>query len=248
MLCSFCGSTSGNPGFCTNCGKNLTTSAPIKGPTEAGLPIIIGDSVTDVRQTTGTTVTTEKTDNRDPQHRVRGRDPRKRGRVVPLLVLSLGALLFIGGSSAALWWLFAGASNNEASSPDTRVAPGDYGSNPELDQMWDECAEGTFQSCDDLYFTSEPDSEYERFGASCGDRAEAPGSCSLLGGISDPAEDGAFGSDLALDLLWTECEGGNMTACEDLYLGSPVGSEYEEFGATCGGKADANGNCASRFP
>lgn len=248
MLCSNCGLTSGNPGFCTNCGKKLTISAPIKGPTEAAVPIVKDTATADVRQTTGTTATTEITEKRDTQHRVRGRDPRKRRPVVPLVVLSLGALLVIGGSSAALWWLFSGAGNNEASSPDTRVAPGDYGSNPELDALWDECAQGTLASCDELYSVSDTGSEYERFGATCGDRAEAPGSCFILGGISDPAEDGAFGSDLVLDLLWTECEAGNMIACDDLYLGSPVGSEYEEFGATCGGEGNADGNCVSRFP
>jgi hypothetical protein len=44
----------------------------------------------------------------------------------------------------------------------------------------------------------------------------------------------AFGDDGDLDQLWLSCESGAMQACDDLYQQSPVGSEYETFGATCG--------------
>lgn len=44
-----------------------------------------------------------------------------------------------------------------------------------------------------------------------------------------------FGDDPDLDLLWLACEQGDWLACDDLYLDSPVESEYEWFGATCGG-------------
>lgn len=249
MLCNSCGSASGNPGFCTSCGKSMTAAAPVQGMPKPAPPIV---------ERAGTAGTEQFIDDAHAETRrsyetgrkssIRGRDPRQRSRVVPLLIVSLAGLLVIGGSSAALWWLFSGAGNDSASSSETGVAPGGYGSNAELDALWDECAEGLFSACDDLYFTSAEGSEYERFGATCGNRAEASGSCALLGGLSDPAEDGAFGSDLALDLLWTECEGGDMAACDDLYLESPVGSEYEEFGAGCGGKGDATGDCVSRFP
>lgn len=55
-----------------------------------------------------------------------------------------------------------------------------YGDDPVLDGLWDACASGDGQACDDLYFDSVTGSEYERFGLTCGDRfttAEAPALC-----------------------------------------------------------------------
>ena len=43
-----------------------------------------------------------------------------------------------------------------------------------------------------------------------------------------------YGDDPDLDALWDLCEIGDWLACDDLYLESPVDSEYEFFGATCG--------------
>lgn len=38
-----------------------------------------------------------------------------------------------------------------------------------------------------------------------------------------------------LDALWDRCDDGDMAACDDLFFQSPFGSEYEDFGASCGG-------------
>lgn len=54
-----------------------------------------------------------------------------------------------------------------------------------------------------------------------------------------PAEQGAYGSDPELDLLWDACEGGDLQACDDLYLSSPVGTQYEEVGDTCAYRREA---------
>lgn len=43
-----------------------------------------------------------------------------------------------------------------------------------------------------------------------------------------------YGDDEALDLLWDECQRGVMQSCDDLYQVSPLESEYEYFGGTCG--------------
>lgn len=43
-----------------------------------------------------------------------------------------------------------------------------------------------------------------------------------------------FGDDPYLDSLWLDCEAGFGASCETLYWESPVGSRYEQFGATCG--------------
>lgn len=36
--------------------------------------------------------------------------------------------------------------------------------------------------------------------------------------------------------LYTNCANGDMYSCDDLYVISPAGSNYEAFGATCGGR------------
>jgi hypothetical protein len=45
-----------------------------------------------------------------------------------------------------------------------------YGDDPELDALWDACAGGDMESCDDLYFQSPFNSGYETFGDTCGGR------------------------------------------------------------------------------
>ena len=46
------------------------------------------------------------------------------------------------------------------------------------------------------------------------------------------------------------CAGGDMAACDDLWLGTPVGSELEAFAETCGGRGPEGGyenTCESTF-
>lgn len=47
---------------------------------------------------------------------------------------------------------------------------------------------------------------------------------------------GSYGDDPRLDDLWDACADGDGQACDTLYMESPAGSEYEEFGDTCGGR------------
>jgi hypothetical protein len=56
----------------------------------------------------------------------------------------------------------------------------------------------------------------------------------------------SYGDDAALDQLWDQCEAGDMLACDDLYRGSIFGSEYEEFGKTCGFRTTGEGLCGIR--
>jgi hypothetical protein len=46
----------------------------------------------------------------------------------------------------------------------------------------------------------------------------------------------SYGDNPVLDRLWDRCEDGDGEACDELYFTSEVGSEYEEFGDTCGGR------------
>jgi hypothetical protein len=71
-----------------------------------------------------------------------------------------------------------------------------------------------------------------------------------LGGDSDDASGSAdsFGDDPEMDALWTSCEQGDMEACDALYYATPLGSEYEEFGGTCGNRESMgmSGSCVDR--
>lgn len=60
----------------------------------------------------------------------------------------------------------------------------------------------------------------------------------LRGVVSELDETGfggaTYGEDAELDALWDACAAEDWEACDELYLDSPGGSEYEEFGGTCG--------------
>ena len=125
--------------------------------------------------------------------------------------------------------------------------PGDLGDDDALDALTDECFEGEMESCDDLYFDSPLGSDYERYGSTCGGRNdETFGGCAVRYGdegataeLPPGEEPGDLGDDPALDDLTERCFEGDMQACDQLYVQSPLGSEYEQYGATCGGRNEA---------
>lgn len=119
------------------------------------------------------------------------------------------------------------------------TSSGSYGSDPALDALWDACAGGDMAACDNLYISSPLGSEYEEFGDTCGGTQSGGDYCDVES--QEPATTGGttYGSDPALDALWDACEGGDMAACDNLFMDSPIDSEYETFGDTCGGRQDA---------
>ncbi|WP_024287898.1 hypothetical protein [Cellulomonas sp. KRMCY2] len=120
--------------------------------------------------------------------------------------------------------------------------PSAYGDDPALDALWDACAGGDGQACDDLYNQSPFGSEYETFGDTCGGTTDGGSFCAEDAGVTVP-DVNTFGDDAELDALWTACAGGDGQACDDLYWNSPGGSEYESFGDTCGGTTDGIASC-----
>lgn len=121
--------------------------------------------------------------------------------------------------------------------------PDRYGDDPALDRLYDECTAGDMFACDELYWGSPYGSEYENFAMTCGGTEPEPvwGDCSWTGGwdeddwFDDADEPMEYGDDSYLDDLWDRCAAGDLSACDDLYYESPIGSEYESFGAECGG-------------
>ncbi len=52
-----------------------------------------------------------------------------------------------------------------------------YGDDPQLDTLWDACEAGDMGACDELYYQSEPGSDYEYFGGTCGNRSDGADEC-----------------------------------------------------------------------
>jgi hypothetical protein len=58
-----------------------------------------------------------------------------------------------------------------------------------------------------------------------------------------------YGDDPELDELHDACAGGDLQACDELYVSSPYGSAYESFGASCGRRTEGSyGTCAGSTP
>src|SRR3546814_14818810 len=68
----------------------------------------------------------------------------------------------------------------------------------------------------------------------CGDGGDDDADKPSDDGDDSSEGDGTYGSDPELDELWDACEDGDWEACDDLYMQSDVGSEYEEFGDKIG--------------
>jgi S1-C subfamily serine protease len=124
-------------------------------------------------------------------------------------------------------------------SPPPQVAY-DYGDDAYLDNLWDGCGAGDLDACDELYIVSPIDSQYERYGSTCGNRSgESYGGCARSAPAPPPAPSSSFAD------LRAACAAGDMTACDDLYWQTPVGSDDEHFGSTCGGRSGQTyGGCA----
>jgi hypothetical protein len=56
----------------------------------------------------------------------------------------------------------------------------------------------------------------------------------------EPAAPTALGDDPVLDEHALRCHDGVMSVCDELYALSPLGSTYEQYGLTCGGRVKAH--------
>jgi hypothetical protein len=56
-----------------------------------------------------------------------------------------------------------------------------------------------------------------------------------------------YGTDAELDDLADACEEGDFGACDDLFAQSPIGSAYEDYGDSCGGRNEPAGFCTTIY-
>jgi hypothetical protein len=59
----------------------------------------------------------------------------------------------------------------------------------------------------------------------------------------------ALPDDVAIDLddLAGDCVGGDMLACDMVYMYSDIGSEEEALGASCGGRGKTESTCVMEY-
>jgi len=227
VICKKCGSKSKpDSSFCIGCGSAL----PLK--PERKVKGAMGDSLSQESPSEKKTLTTGQ-----------------------IIALSAAGMVLLAGVGVGSIILLSGGSSNDSrvsqqDSTQEFAAEGTYGSNSYLDSLWDACEDGDFESCDTLFLDSPAGSEYEDFGDTCGNRNEASEYCVDIynsSGGSSSAAYGSYGSDGYLDSLWDSCENGNFESCDTLYLDSPSGSEYEDFGDTCGNRNEPGEYCVDIY-
>ncbi len=118
------------------------------------------------------------------------------GCVVELIPDSLSATEQLEAASMPAEFEDLVAACEEATAPaevttTTRRSSNDpftYGDDAMLDRLWDQCGEGSGAACDELFNEAPAESEYERFGLSCGDRPEVL-NCDELDGSTTTVAD-----------------------------------------------------------
>ena len=126
------------------------------------------------------------------------------------------ATITTSGATSSTSGLGAGFGQGDSDTPPSEGAM--------LEELRSRCAAGEFVMCDILFLASPLDSELERFAYTCGDVASEGGACT-----------DRFGVPYELGQLRADCGGGDMVACDLLYLYSPFDSADEAFGDDCGG-------------
>ncbi len=124
-----------------------------------------------------------------------------------------------------------------------------------LDALWVACAAEDWQACDDLYDEATPGTDYFEFADTCGG-AWTSGTRTYCVEAMDPSSDTDTDTDtdtdaadvsaadtLYYDALKAACGAEDWDACEELWDESPIDSEYETFGDTCGGRIASGHTC-----
>lgn len=107
----------------------------------------------------------------------------------------------------------------------------------QLESLLADCEDGSDLACDVLFQISAFDSSEETAALSCGGRSDTTVVFCTEGVealpdelVFDPDSDG-------IDAVVDQCvDDGDMTACDFLFYRSPIDSELQEVGGTCGGR------------
>jgi hypothetical protein len=161
------------------------------------------------------------------------------------MIVVAASVLVVAGLSLALWLILrstehssttpdAGPSFDDETAPAAAPVPEASG-DESIDDAAQYCFDGTLYWCDALFTPDAPEA-HARYGSTCGGRApEQRGEC-LVYFLGEPAPPTDLGNDPDLDALAEDCFAEDWQACDDLYLMGDVGSFYEAYGLTCGGR------------
>ena len=108
--------------------------------------------------------------------------------------------------------------------------------NQRHEALHDACANGDMAACDTLYDSSAEGSDEQQFGDTCGGRTDGGYLCTAIGDVT-------YGDDERLDSLWDACAAGDPSSCDELSWSAEPGSDYAEYGLTCGGRTDGSVDC-----
>ncbi len=117
----------------------------------------------------------------------------------------------------------------------------------ELAELTSKCEAGDMEACDDLYWSAPYGSDEEKIATTCGGlypEGISGGDCEWEESNSGTSPGSSGTADNAE--LVSECEAGDMEACDDLYWSSSYGSAEEAVADTCGGtypEGDYGGDC-----
>lgn len=127
------------------------------------------------------------------------------------------------------------ATTTTTTTPGTTTDPEFPREDEYLEAFFEDCQTGYDEACDFLYLVSEPDTEYEEVGNTCGGRGDGLSFCTP--GLELTADGTAAPEGSALSKLVADCESGSsMYACDLLYLVTDGDSAEEKIGNTCGGR------------
>lgn len=133
---------------------------------------------------------------------------------------------------------------------------------PEEDAAAEACFDGDLAACDELFRITDVDSALESYAQTCGGRIDEvdgapecesrfPGSPQPPGDLTDDPElaDTSQAQIAEFEDLADECFDGDMAACDDLFLQTPIDSDFEAYGRSCGGRfaEGIGGTCEDRL-
>lgn len=143
-----------------------------------------------------------------------------------IVLISILALIAVQLAGTEVSETFAGIGESLDDSESTS-----YGTDPDMDMLYDGCSDGSNADCDMLWLVSPINSEYEDLSIVCGGRTVPieQGSATCITTLETFSE--------VVDLR-TQCQGGFFAACDALFYISEVGSTDEDVAVTCGGLND----------
>lgn len=133
---------------------------------------------------------------------------------------------------------------------------------PEEDAAAEACFDGDLAACDELFRITDVGGALESYAQTCGGRIDEvegapecetrfPGPPQPPGDLTDDPElaDTSQAQIAEFEDLADECFDGDFEACDDLFLQTPIDSEFEDYGRSCGGRFEEGigGTCVDRL-